>query len=215
LETERVVSLCLQGPKLEKVLDIGTGSGVFAEVFTRIGLNVTGIDLQEPMLEAARRFVPKAHFQIADSKALPFGDDSFDLCFLGLVLHEAGRPLRTLQEARRVCTMRTAVLEWPYTEQNFGPPLKNRLKPDEVIRMGDSAGFSQIKTILLKPLILYLLEKRSTSAQKSGKKHVGVTTRKIRVHELDTEIGYRKSYNFSGFMVKRQERQGLFSIKNT
>jgi ubiquinone/menaquinone biosynthesis C-methylase UbiE len=159
LETERVVSFCLQGPKLEKVLDIGTGSGVFAEVFARVGLNVIGIDLQEPMLESARRFVPKAHFQIADSKALPFGDDSVDLCFLGLVLHEAGRPLRTLQEARRVCAVRTAVLEWSYTEQDFGPPLKDRLESDEVLRLGNSSGFSQIKTIPLEHLVLYILEK--------------------------------------------------------
>jgi len=159
LETERVVSLCLRGTKSEKVLDIGTGSGVFAEVFAHRGLNVTGIDLQEPMIEAARRSVPKAHFQIADSKALPFGDDSFDLCFFGLVLHEAGRPLQALQEARRVGAMRTAVLEWPYAEQDSGPPLKDRLKPDEVIRMGNSARFSQIKTILLKHLVLYLLDK--------------------------------------------------------
>jgi ubiquinone/menaquinone biosynthesis C-methylase UbiE len=159
LETERVVSLCLQGPKLENVLDIGTGSGVFAEVFTRQGLNVTGIDLQEPMLEAARKFVPKAQFQMADSQALPFGDGSFDLCFLGLVLHEAGRPLRTVQEARRVCAMRTAVLEWGYTEQSFGPPLKDRLKSDEVLRLGKSSGFSQIKTIPLEYLNLFLLEK--------------------------------------------------------
>jgi len=159
LETERVVSLSLQGAKLEKVLDIGTGSGVFAEGFTRGGLQVTGIDLQEPMLEAARGFVPEAHFQIADSKALPFNDDSFDLCFLGLVLHEAERPLRTLQEAYRVCAVRTAVLEWPYTEQDFGPPLKDRLKSEEVTRMGNSARFSQVRAIPLEHLILFLLEK--------------------------------------------------------
>jgi 2-polyprenyl-3-methyl-5-hydroxy-6-metoxy-1,4-benzoquinol methylase len=53
LETERVVSLCLQGQKMEKVLEIGTGSGIFAEAFARYGLNVTGIDLQAPMVEAA------------------------------------------------------------------------------------------------------------------------------------------------------------------
>jgi len=159
LETERVVSLCLQGPKIEKVLDIGTGSGVFAEVFARLGLKVTGIDLQEPMLEAARGFVPKAHFQMADSEALPFGGDSFDLCFLGVVLHESKRPLLTLQEARRVCAVRTAVLEWPYAEQDFGPPLKDRLKSDEVLRLGNSSGFSEIKTIPLEQLILFLLEK--------------------------------------------------------
>ena len=128
LETERVVSLCLQGPKLEKVLDIGTGSGVFAEVFSHSGLNVTGIDLQEPMLEAARRFVPKAHFQMADSKALPFGDDSFDLCFLGLVLHEAGRPLLTLQEARRVCTDEDSRAGMVLYRTEFWPSVKRSIE---------------------------------------------------------------------------------------
>jgi ubiquinone/menaquinone biosynthesis C-methylase UbiE len=159
LETERVVSLCLQGPEVEKVLDIGTGSGVFAELFFRLGLDVTGIDLQEPMLEAARSFLPKAHFQVADSDALPFGDDSFDLCFLGLVLHETKRPRRTLREAHRVCAKRTAVLEWAYAEQDIGPPLKDRLRPDEVLRMGNAAGFSRIMTIPLEHLILFLLDK--------------------------------------------------------
>jgi len=116
LETERVVSLCLQGSKIGKVLDIGTGSGVFAEIFSRSGLSVNGIDIQESMIEAARRFVPKAHFQIADSESLPFGDNSFDLCFLGLTLHEAGRPLLSLQEAYRACAVKTAVLEWSYAK---------------------------------------------------------------------------------------------------
>lgn len=159
LETERVVPLCLQGPGVEKVLDIGTGSGVFAELFSRLGLDVTGIDLQEPMLEAARSFVPKAHFQAADSDALPFGDDSFDLCFLSLVLHETKHPRRTLREAHRVCAKRTAVLEWPYAEQDFGPPLKDRLKSEEVLLMGNSSGFSQVTTIPLEHLTLFLFDK--------------------------------------------------------
>jgi ubiquinone/menaquinone biosynthesis C-methylase UbiE len=160
LETERVVSLSLQGQPIHRVLDIGTGTGVFAEVFVRLGLAVTGIDLQEPMLAAARGFVPKAHFQAADSEALPFGDGSFDLCFLGVVLHEAEHPLRTLQEAHRVCALRTAVLEWPSTEQDFGPPRKDRLSADEVLRLGNSSGFSEIRTIPMKDLVLYLLEKQ-------------------------------------------------------
>jgi ubiquinone/menaquinone biosynthesis C-methylase UbiE len=159
LETERVVSWSLQGHQINRVLDIGTGTGVFAEVFVRHGLKVTGIDIQEPMLESARRFVPKAHFQLADSEALPFGDDSFDLCFLGLVLHEAEHPLRTLQEAHRVCAVRTAVLEWPAAEQDFGPPLKDRLSSDEVLRLAKSSGFFEIKSIPMKDFALYLLDK--------------------------------------------------------
>ena len=159
LETERVVSLSLQGQPIHRVLDIGTGTGVFAEAFVLRDLTVTGIDLQEPMIEAARGFVPKAHFQIADSEALPFGDGSFDLCFLGVVLHEAERPLRALQEAHRVCALRTTVLEWPSTDQDFGPPRKDRLSADDVIRLGNSSGFSEIRTIPLKDLVLYLLDK--------------------------------------------------------
>jgi hypothetical protein len=31
------------------------------------GLTVSGIDFQEPMIVAARKFFPQAHFQVADS----------------------------------------------------------------------------------------------------------------------------------------------------
>ncbi len=159
LETERVVSLCLRGPKMERVLDVGTGSGVFAEAFARLDLAVTGIDVQEPMLEAARRIVPQGHFQIASSEDLPFDDDSFELVFLGLVLHESHEPGRTLREAHRVCALRTAVLEWPQAKQNMGPPLEHRLRAQDVFRLAKAAGFSRMKTIPLKRLILFLLDK--------------------------------------------------------
>ena len=159
LETERVVSLCLRGPKMERVLDVGTGSGVFAEGFARLDLAVTGIDVQGPMLEAAQRFVPKAHFQIASSEVLPFDDDSFDLVFLGLVLHETHDPGRTLQEAHRVCALRTAVLEWPHAKQNIGPPLEHRLRAEDVLRLAEASAFSRMRTIPLNELILFLLDK--------------------------------------------------------
>lgn len=159
LETGRVVSLCLEGLKVERVLDIGTGSGIFAEAFAQRRLTVSGIDFQEPMIVAARKSFPKAHFQVADSEDLPFTADSFDLCFLGLVLHETTNPQQTLREAHRVCAFRTAVLEWPYAEQEMGPPLKHRLPSAEVIRWGNSAGFSRIQEIPLEHLILFLMEK--------------------------------------------------------
>ena len=159
LETERVVSLCLRGPKMARVLDVGTGSGVFAEAFARLDLAVTGIDVQGPMLEAAQRFVPKAHFQIASSEELPFANDSFDLVFLGLVLHESQDPGRSLQEARRVCALRTAVLEWPYAEQNIGPPLKHRLRREVVLGLAEASGFSRALTVPLEHTILFRLDK--------------------------------------------------------
>jgi ubiquinone/menaquinone biosynthesis C-methylase UbiE len=158
LEAERVASLSLHGREIQKVLDIGTGNGIFAEVFVRLGLDVTGIDIQEPMLEAARKFVPRARFELGSSEDLPFADNSFDLCFLGLVLHESSHPLLTLQEARRVAIERVAVLEWPCKEQDMGPPLNHRLKAEDVLKQAAAAGFSHTHVVPLEHLVLFLLE---------------------------------------------------------
>jgi ubiquinone/menaquinone biosynthesis C-methylase UbiE len=159
LEADRVASICLHDHDVRTVLDIGTGSGVFAEVFSGLGLDVTGIDIQDSMLEVARKLIPRAHFQLGTSENLPFADGSFDLCFLGLVLHESSRPLRALREAHRVSAVRAAVLEWPYREGAMGPPLKHRLKTVDVLRRATAAGFSRIQAISLEHLVLFLLDK--------------------------------------------------------
>lgn len=159
LETEKIVNLCLEGITPRTILDVGTGSGIFAEAFFRLGLDVTGVDIQEPMLEAAKMYVPGATFQLASSESLPFEDQAFDLVFLGLVLHESEHPLSALQESGRVCTLRAGVLEWPYREEGFGPPLEHRIKPDHLQKMAATSGFSRIQTIPLKYLNLYLLDR--------------------------------------------------------
>lgn len=158
LEIDQVVRHCLEGITPRTVLDVGTGSGLFAEAFSRLGLEVTGVDIQEPMLEAARAYVPWVSFQLASSENLPFEEKAFDLVFLGLVLHESEHPLLALRESARVCTLRVAILEWPYREGGYGPPLEHRIKPDRLQEMAAPSAFPRIKTIPLKYLNLYLLE---------------------------------------------------------
>jgi len=159
LETDKVVRFCLEGINPRTVLDVGTGSGIFAEAFFHLGLEVTGVDIQEPMLEAARTYVPGANFQPASSENLPFEENAFDLVFLGLLLHESDQPLLTLQESARVCTLRAAVLEWPYKEGGYGPPLRHRIEPERLKSLAASSGFSRVSTIPLKYLTLFLLDK--------------------------------------------------------
>jgi ubiquinone/menaquinone biosynthesis C-methylase UbiE len=159
LEVERVVSTALEGIGARTVLDIGTGSGIFAEAFSGRGLAVTGIDVQKAMLESARAHVPAARFELAASEALPFPDGAFDLCFLGLVLHETKEPGRAVREAFRSCVLRTAILEWPYEQQPAGPPLEDRLKAEAVIDLAAAAGFSRVRTVRLNILVLYLFDK--------------------------------------------------------
>ena len=158
LETDKVVQYCLEGITPLTMLDVGTGSGIFAEAFFRRGLEVTGVDIQEPMLEVARTYVPEASFQLASSEKLPFEEKAFDLVFLGLLLHESEQPQKTLEESARVCILRTAVLEWPYEEGRYGPPIQHRLEPEEIKEMATSSGFSRFKVIPMRFLSLYLLD---------------------------------------------------------
>ncbi len=159
LEVERVVDLILGGTPLASVLDIGTGTGLFAEGFAQHGLSVTGIDVNPEMLDAARTFLPGGDFRQAAAEDLPFPDETFDLAFMGLVLHETDDLLKALQEAYRVSKKQALVLEWPYAQQDMGPGIEDRLRPEYMDTLSKQAGFARIEMIPLKVLVLYRLEK--------------------------------------------------------
>ncbi len=158
LEVERVADLFLENGATGGVLDIGTGTGLFAEAFSKRGLEVSGLDANPEMLVAARQFVPKGDFREGTAEALPYPDSSFDLVFLGLVLHESDEPLKALKEARRVARQRVGILEWPYQEGAFGPPLAHRLKPEYLADLFKKAGFRKWKVTNLSNTIFYRLE---------------------------------------------------------
>jgi ubiquinone/menaquinone biosynthesis C-methylase UbiE len=157
LEIARVVALVLEGIAARSVLDVGTGTGLFAEAFAARGLAATGVDDSPEMLEHARRLVPSAAFRQGRAEQLDLPDGSFDLVFLGLVLHESHEPLRALREARRVARARVGILEWPYREEADGPPLAHRLEPRELARLIGEAGFAKVEETALTVLTLHRL----------------------------------------------------------
>ncbi len=158
LEVETVVQLCLEDAAIVNVLDVGTGTGLFAEAFAEHGLDVAGTDINPAMLTAARGFVPSAEFKQGSAEALPYPMRRFDLVFLGLLLHESDEPLKVLQEARRVARQRVAILEWPYKEQSFGAPLEHRMKPETFADLFQKAGLLKWKKTDLSNTVLYLLD---------------------------------------------------------
>jgi SAM-dependent methyltransferase len=160
LEVGRVVDLVLDGIHTHTAVDVGTGSGVFAEEFARRELTVTGIDANVGMLHSARRYVPGGYFLQAVAEGIPFADNAFDVVFLGLVLHETDNLLKTMQEAHRVAQVRVALLEWPHRAEEFGPGLEERLRQEDMELLSRQAGLGPIEVFPLQKLVLYRWEKR-------------------------------------------------------
>jgi len=158
LEVDSVIELTLQGAAAHTLLDVGTGVGVFAGHFAGRGVKVQGVDVSPGMLASARGFLPQLPFVAAPAEALPYCAESFDIVFLGLVLHETDDTLRALSEARRVAKRRVAVFEWRDEEQDFGPPRAHRLSEERIAEIANEAGFAGMETVPLRDLVLYRLE---------------------------------------------------------
>ncbi len=155
LEISRVAERIIKDNSVNSILDIGTGSGLFAGEFVKNKMNVTGIDSNLKMIESAKELVPNGIFKEAAAEALPFEDKSFDVAFMGLVFHEVDDYLKALREAGRVSRLGVYILEWPYKTEDAGPPLEHRLKREFVEQTAIQAGFSKVEVTELKKLVLY------------------------------------------------------------
>ena len=157
LEIDRVGHASLEGLNAQSVLDVGTGSGVFAEAFAARGLAVSGVDVNPAMIAAAQGFVPAGQFHEAPAEALPLPDHTVDVVFMGLVFHEVDDAAQALAEARRVGRSRLMILEWPYRAEEVGPPLAHRVPPETILAQAQVAGCQQVETLPLNQLVLYRL----------------------------------------------------------
>ena len=153
IEVERVVKLSQENIKPANILDVGTGSGLFAEAFEKMGLKVAGIDISEEMIRAVKNFVERGEFLTAPVEKIPYPDKSFDLVFLGHVLHEAEDQLKALEEASRV-----AILEWPYIKEKSGPPLEHRISSEKVSDLAQKIGLKNIEILKLEHMVLIRID---------------------------------------------------------
>jgi ubiquinone/menaquinone biosynthesis C-methylase UbiE len=159
MEVGRVVDLVVARWNPASVLDVGTGTGVFAEAFAARGLRVAGVDVNPEMVNEASRIVPAGTFRVAPAEDLPFDAKSLDVVFFGHILHEADDAIKALSEAARVAVQGVAVLEWPPVEEEHGPPLEHRITIEETDRIARAAGFQQIERPRLHHMVLTLMDK--------------------------------------------------------
>ncbi|HEX5475903.1 MAG TPA: class I SAM-dependent methyltransferase [Vicinamibacterales bacterium] len=103
----------------ERVLDVGTGTGVVAVTAARSGARVSGVDLTPALLEHARENGRIAGVDIAwhegDAERLPFPDGAFDVVVSQFAHIFAPRPEEAIREMRRVLKPggRVAFSTWP------------------------------------------------------------------------------------------------------
>ena len=47
------------------------------------------------------------------------------------------------------------ILEWPYKQEEGGPPLEHRLKTEEILAAAKQVGFSSVETIQLQHMVFF------------------------------------------------------------
>ena len=103
---ERPNMLCML-PELENkhVLDLGCGSGIYAQEFIRQGAKVTAVDLSQEMIDIVReKLSSEVKAYAADiSLGLPQeSDNTYDVVICPLAMHYVENPLPLFKEVKRV-----------------------------------------------------------------------------------------------------------------
>jgi ubiquinone/menaquinone biosynthesis C-methylase UbiE len=97
-----------------RLLDVGCGPGLAAEIAARRGALVAGLDAAEDSVAIARQRTPGGDFRVGDMAALPWPDRCFDAVTGFNAFQFADDVPRALREARRVLTPggRLGILVW-------------------------------------------------------------------------------------------------------
>ena len=94
----------VQPQRGQSLLEVGCGTGHNLEFFKKLGLDVTGIDPSEAMLQiATKRLGREAKLFSGKANELKFDDNSFDIVALVTTLEFTPDPTEALKEAARVC----------------------------------------------------------------------------------------------------------------
>ncbi|MGB9852900.1 MAG: class I SAM-dependent methyltransferase [Candidatus Kapaibacteriota bacterium] len=153
-----------------KIADVGCGTGYFsipaAKIVGRSG-KVFAIDISKEMLEELQnRLNPQEihNLEILQSQeySIPLTDSAVDFVLLSNVLHEPDDRERFFGEVTRVLKTggRLILIDWLKKEMDEGPPLFERLSPEEIESLIGKFQFNIIdKDIISGKFYYYLAEK--------------------------------------------------------
>lgn len=132
------------------VADLGAGSGYFTiPIAKETGETVYAVDVQPKMFEhlkarAAQENVDSIQYVESDLEDIALPDAAAEKAIASFVLHEVGNLDRTLSEIKRILKPggKVLVIEWVKKETESGPPLHERLHPEEIVEPAAQHGFA-------------------------------------------------------------------------
>lgn len=130
--TDAFISLLKPG---SSVLDAGCGSGVKARYLAGRGLDVTGVDFSERMIELAKRELPEAKFLVLDLRDLDTLHQTFDGVFVQAALLHV--PKKDVWDVLRKLKDKLKVGGYLYLAVKEVKPDQ----PEEEIRTKDDYGY--------------------------------------------------------------------------
>jgi len=109
-------SLILDKFAVGKCLDIGFGSGVYAEYLKEMGHGVVGIDSEPEFVKQAQKKYPRIEFVLGSVYKLPFKKKEFDTAILFDVLEHVD-DMKALREVARVA--KRVIITVPHKNQKI------------------------------------------------------------------------------------------------
>ncbi|MFC2070341.1 class I SAM-dependent methyltransferase [Chloroflexota bacterium] len=132
-------------------IDLGCGAGALSiPLAAAIGKEGTvyAVDISKEILDRLISRNPPENVKPVNKGAAETGLESAiaDYCFIILVLHEV-QPDNTLTEAYRLLKPdgKVIAMEWRTDIETMGPPLNERISPDELEQLFNRAGFINYK----------------------------------------------------------------------
>ncbi|HRB85037.1 MAG: methyltransferase domain-containing protein [Bacteroidia bacterium] len=87
---------------IDKLLDIGCGTGYFISLAAQSGAEIIGFDATGQFIEEAKQHNPSVKFLVGEMEELPFADDSFDIVTGFNSFQYASDVKNALMQAKRV-----------------------------------------------------------------------------------------------------------------
>jgi len=143
----------LGSPHPTRILEIGAGTGLFAEKFAQFAPQATvfAADTEIAMLDWMREHRPGVETGclvpvLSDERTVPLGSATIDLVMMLNLHHELADPAAVYAESLRLLVPggQVLVVDWAATETPKGPPLSIRATAEELVSSLERAGFSDV-----------------------------------------------------------------------